>query len=142
MISDVLVEFIGERSMSVLLFNLLWLIPIFVFYLTRKQQPFMRVTIRSMSVGAVIWQASKGLLGFGFLGKAAVPVAFIAYMVESIHQFFIYEMATLLGVISAKGNILGVTETLPVIVFGVVFCIVIYGLIGLLLGRVKSNISG
>jgi len=127
--------------MSILLFNLLWLIPVLVFYLTRKQQPLIRVTARSISLGAVIWQASKGLLGFGFLGGVAVPFAFIAYLVDSIHQFFIYEAAMLLGVVSAQDNILGVTETSPVIMFGVAFCIVIYGLIGLALGRVKSNMS-
>ncbi len=127
--------------MSILLFNLLWLIPALAFYVTRKQRPLIRVTVRSMAVGAVIWQASKGLLGFGFLGVVAVPFAFIAYLVESVHQFFIYEAATLFGIVSTQSNILGVTETSSVIIFGVIFCVVIYGLIGLALGSVKNNID-
>ncbi len=127
--------------MPILYFNLLWLIPVVVFYITRKRRPMIRVTLRSMSVGAVVWQASKGLLGFGFLGPVAVPFAFVAYLVESVHQFFIYEVATLFGIASTQGNILDVTETSSVVIFGVIFCIVIYGVIGLVLGSVKNNID-
>ena len=67
---------------SVLIKNLLWLVPIIVWFVSKNATPVWRSAIRGASFGAIVSPASMGLYGLYFLG----PIVAIFGMLGLILQ--------------------------------------------------------
>jgi len=111
---------------SPLVNNLLWLVPLIVWFLSKKMAPINRSILRGVSFGAVIAPASTGLYGFYFLGQFAAILGIFGLVLSVFHSSPGYEIATLTGLIQEHTITKSSGATIIHIINGI-FWAIIYG---------------
>jgi len=111
---------------SPLVINILWLLPLIVFYITRKMPNRIRSTIRAGSFGLIVAPASLGLYTLYFLGPIAAIFGILGLALSLLHGFVGYNLAILFNLVPSH-TVIRDNNSLIISVINGVFWATTYG---------------
>ena len=118
--------------------NLLWLIPVIAWFLTRDKSQITKSTIRGISFGLVVSPASMGLYSLYYVGPIAALFGMLGLILSMVHQPVGYNLAIILNLIPSHTVITG-SERLPIEIINTILWATAYGSLGLLWGYFKNK---
>ena len=125
---------------SPIILNLLWLVPIAAWYITRNQALPKQSIIRGVSFGLVISPASLGLYTLYYVDPLAAIIGMLGLALSLFHGSVGYQAAIALNLIPSHTVVKG-SAHIPIELINALFWAVIYGLIGFSYGyyKIKKN---
>jgi len=118
--------------------NLLWLIPLAVWFATRKKPTRLKCTLRGLSFGLVVSHASVGFYHLRFKGEVIEIIDMFMNLFILIHNSAGYKLAGLLNLISPDTATTD-AERLLVNAINTIFWMITYGTLGFLWGYFRRS---
>ena len=123
--------------MSLLLLNLLIIVPIVAYKVSKRWAPQRMFSITGASFGAVIAPFSTGLYSWYFLSVIGVVPGMIGLILVMVHEVPGFQIALVLGLIPRGQVVTGLMQhTIVDLLNGIIWC-AIYGLVGHVIDRIR-----
>ena len=123
---------------SPIILNLLWLVPIATWFITKNHTIPKRSMIRGISFGLVVSPASLGLYTLYYVGPIAAILGMLGLVLSLFHGSVGYQIAIALNLIPSHTVVKG-SAHIPIEIINALFWAVIYGLIGFSYGYYKNK---
>lgn len=118
--------------------NLLWLIPVITWFVTRNKPQIVKSTIRGVSFGLIVSSASMGLYSFYFIGPLSAIFGMLGLVLTMFHQPAGYNLAIIFNLIPSHTVITG-SDRPPIEIINTIFWAFCYGTPGLIWGYYKNK---
>jgi hypothetical protein len=118
--------------------NLLWFVPLIVWFVTRNKPQIFASTITAISFGLVVPYASAGLHYLHFEGMEIEMLGTIKNFFVLIHHYAGYKIADTLNLI-ARDTAITNSDRVLLQVINTVFWVINYGILGYLWGYFSNK---
>jgi len=125
---------------SPLLLNLLWLVPVIVWLITRNKSFPGKGVIRGVSFGLVVSPASLGLYALYYVGPVAAIFGMLGLLLSIFHEAAGYQLAVAFNLVPSHTVVEG-GNRITIECINAVFWSFVYGALGFAYGNYKNKKS-